>query len=731
MCAQIIEARVIQKIATPEQWRAISFTPYRGEILIVGDSSGKVTNIKVGDGSNDFDGLEYMFDSIQQNANYIPVSGYALPTPEADSGFSIVLSGEYTFNGNPAFTVSASSMAIVYWDGTAWAVMYESALNDVDFDGKIEEGNEDGVSGGTVYNKIATPIGLDFEDVGYNILTNLNPLNVDDTSVWSPGYYQSDGNIGSGSWVNTIINLPKGSYTTNNYISGLASYVLFDKNMNVIGSYTSKGNVSGTGEWILEMPVDGYLGISQGRSIVRDPFYLNANQTTPIASGKVFVLQSEFKDKSKQVISEEMSENYGVNPIPVGVNFVEHLITTDLSDEAIWARGFLREDGSVEVVPDFYHNREYLELSRGDYEFYFWFSGNARAIIYNKDLSIQQTILKPSGGDGFSGTFTIQEDSFIRFSHRQTSASPERLASVYIKNTNEIIPTIITSENISDYAQTQINSVRDVFRSQNRPKMKRPIVTLISDDLHQYNETWYVPMLDEYDVKSTFAVIGEKTEEADNGIENGYLPSSYIKQLYADGHNIASHTWTHRRMNEIPLNEVEDELSRTKLYLEQFTHTPVNMFVSPFGIRGASIDNLVSKYYDANFISGYGSLNPTPLDNYFLNRVSFDDSETDPQLRWDTILKPAIDEAISENNWLIFAVHPQYVQYRGTSGEARRNELRTLIEYCKTNNVQILTADKAFNYWKNSAEIGVQRVDDRYYKLGMDGTEINAGYFED
>lgn len=119
---ETIEARVIQKIATPEQWRTISYTPYKGEILIVGDSSGKVTNIKVGDGSNDFDGLEYMFDSIQQNVNYIPVSGYALPTPEADSGFTMLVEGDYTFDGNPAFTVTEGNFGIASWDGSSWSL---------------------------------------------------------------------------------------------------------------------------------------------------------------------------------------------------------------------------------------------------------------------------------------------------------------------------------------------------------------------------------------------------------------------------------------------------------------------------------------------------------------------------------------------------------------------------------------------------------------------------------
>lgn len=424
-----------------------------------------------------------------------------------------------------------------------------------------------------------------------------------------------------------------------------------------------------------------------------------------------------------------MEDVYSVDPTPPGVNFAQHLAVSSLTDLFLWARGFLKEDGTIQNDANWYYNLQYLFLKKGQYEAFFWFSGNARAIIYNLDHSIRRTIAG-GGVDGRVFTFTLAEDGYIRFSHRQSAKHPERLPTVYIKNLEELYPTIITVNNIDDFTKSGTD-LRALWRDQNRPKMRRPVVTLISDDLHQYNETWYVPMLDEYDVKSTFAVIGRRTVEATNGEANGYLPASYVKQLYKDGHNIASHTWTHGRMNEMSLQDVEAELAKTKLYLEQFVDVPVNMFVSPFGIRSAAIDKLVSKYYDANFITGYGSLNPPPLDNYFLNRVSFDAAEADPQLRWDTVLKPAIDEAIAENNWTIFTVHPQYGQYRGEFGELRKAELRTLIEYCIANDVQILTADKAYNYWKNFIEVGVQRVDARYYKLGMDGTEVNSGYFEE
>lgn len=658
------------------------------------------------------------------------------PGPQTGNRKAEASPGWYDFGSGPVEAATGRRW-IAWWDGgqQEWSLRDMGPIPDITLDAEIEDGDERGVTGDRVYNKVAVPIGLEFKEPGHNILEHLNPLDVDDTSKWGTGFYQEDGTIGTGGWANTLIKASKGTYQTNNYIAGLASYVMFDRDMNVVGSYTNKGNVTGTVEWEIDMPVDGFIGISQGRNpnLYRDPFYAYADQETPVATGQVFVLQTELEGRVKDTFREEMSDTYGVNPSPVGINFAEELSQSSLGNENIWARGFLREDGSTENAPNFYHTREYLPLNKGAYEFYFWFSGNARAIIYNRDFTIQQTIARGSGGDGFEGTFSIQQDSYIRFSHRQSETQPARLPSVYIRNTEELIPTIVTTDNIKEYAQTSNTTIRTIWRDQNRPKKKRPMVTLISDDLHQRNADWYVPLLDEYDVKSTFAVIGDRTMAAGQGDENGYLPPSYVKQLYKEGHNIASHTWTHGHMNQMTPEDIDEELSRTKIYLEQFVDVPVNMFISPFGERSRTIDNIVARYYDANFISGYGSLNPPPIDSYFLNRVSFDAAEANRRLMWEERLKPAIDEAIAENNWLIFAVHPQYTQYYSGFAQymERRNEMRLLIEYCQANGVEILTADKAFNYWKNDQEIGVSSYDAKYYKLGMDGSEINAGYFEE
>lgn len=559
----------------------------------------------------------------------------------------------------------------------------------------------------------------------------LNPFD-ENSDTWRAGYIDNTGIYRvEGPWIATryFISLPKGDYISNLLVSGNASFVIYNPDKTIYQVIQDVGNVSGSGSFTFSIPGDGYSIKFSLSSANRDVRYLHNTSVVKRVTSDVFILSSEIDEKISSSQASMMSDTYGVINTPTDTNLIQNLADSNVDNRFVYGRGFLKENGDIQPDSGWYYSVDYLHLRKGRYEIHFFQTGNARSIVYNLDKTIR-TPISNSGYTDLTRVITIESDALFRFSHRQAEGQEDRLPTIYIKNLEDIPPYILTSNNVNDYVEDKAGiDMRQLWHDQHSPRMKRPVVTLISDDLHEYNDTWYVPLLDEYGVKSTFAVIGQRTQEADNGIANGFLPSSYVEQLYKDGHNIASHTWSHRYMNTLSLEEVEDELSRTKLYLEQFTNVPVNMFVSPFGVRGRSIDNIVSKYYDANFISGYGTLNPPPLDSYFLNRVSFDSSESAPTLLWESRLKPAVDEAISENNWLIFAVHPQYGQYRGALGIDRKNELRTLIEYCLENNVQILTADKAYDYWKNPVQVGVQRVSDRYYKLGMDGSEINEGYF--
>lgn len=122
MAVNIWEGRVIQKIATATEWANSTILPYKGEFMIVSDSTGKPINIKVGNGTDMFPELPYMFDSIQQNANFVAVTSSVLPTPTANSVFSIVGEGTYTKAGQADVVVPSGNLGILVWDGTVWSL---------------------------------------------------------------------------------------------------------------------------------------------------------------------------------------------------------------------------------------------------------------------------------------------------------------------------------------------------------------------------------------------------------------------------------------------------------------------------------------------------------------------------------------------------------------------------------------------------------------------------------
>lgn len=148
---QWIEARVIQKIATEAEWNAITLVPYKGEFCIVGDNSGKVYNIKVGDGVNTFPNLDYMFDSIQQNVGYIAIESNALPTPEGDVAWGMVTGGTYTFGGDDAFTVPDGHWGIANYSSGAWSFVDMGDLPEYEATGTIAIGQQKAASGERTY----------------------------------------------------------------------------------------------------------------------------------------------------------------------------------------------------------------------------------------------------------------------------------------------------------------------------------------------------------------------------------------------------------------------------------------------------------------------------------------------------------------------------------------------------------------------------------------------------
>lgn len=742
---QDIEARVIQKIATLAEWNASTILPRKGEFMIVGDDSGTPINIKVGNGVDMFPALPYMFDSIQQNANYYPISGLALPTPTANNVFSLVGEGTYTFGGSTAFTVAEGDLAIVFWNSTAWAVQDSitlptqegtDVLNPVGEQIPKEKAVADYVKNNTV---IPSEIGVNTVISGTNLIADYTPATLEDGILWERGYYNKNTGIkiqtaqAGATYASKMLISVKGgvNYNYRFRLYGAAGVVFLNKDGVLKQNISSESATAVilTGNITLDDDVV-YMGISfSGSTATTFNLIFSPNENYNILTDEVLVLRNQSGYKFVSDISNNNLSERGVEDTPVGVNVIQELTDSDLTDSSLWGVGFFRANGTILADALWRYSVKYYKLKKGVYSYKLFYGGNAHIPIYDLNQNLIRTLSNASASE-VNGSLNIEEDSLIRISFRGTDF-PERLPTIFIDNATPLKSKIVTDQNYKEIIGDSNTSIRKVYLDTYSAKTRRPVVTFICDDGGKSDLEWYLPLLGEYGVKSTLAISKHWVEGQENGTYTNRLNRAEVIQCHKDGHDIANHTVTHLYLNQITLAEADKEIRDNKLYLEDLISDSVPMFVSPFGVRNPNIDFIVSKYHEANFITGYSIRNLLPLDSFFINRVSFD-TQTNNTLLWESDLLPALNSCLENNEWLVFAVHSTYSTYNTGNPVwlERRNELRLIIEFCMANDIQIMTAKRAYSYWKNHVDIGVRSYSgSNCYQLAMDMSEFNPDYF--
>lgn len=241
---QWIEARVIQKIATEAEWNEITLVPYKGEVCLVGDSGGKVVNIKVGDGINTFPNLEYMFDSIQQNVGYIAIESNALPTPLDDVAWGMVTGGTYTFGGVDVFTVPVGHWGIANYSSEAWSLVDMGELPMPDVSGFTEKGGYEGTAQDLSKEILLGNIEKVIPRLGKNLFNKSSSGNLDGYYLNASGVPVTDANR----YMSHYIPVTQVNYYLRLNSIGGARVLFYDEFLNIIGNTQNRSftPISGT-----------------------------------------------------------------------------------------------------------------------------------------------------------------------------------------------------------------------------------------------------------------------------------------------------------------------------------------------------------------------------------------------------------------------------------------------------------------------------------------------------
>jgi peptidoglycan/xylan/chitin deacetylase (PgdA/CDA1 family) len=182
---------------------------------------------------------------------------------------------------------------------------------------------------------------------------------------------------------------------------------------------------------------------------------------------------------------------------------------------------------------------------------------------------------------------------------------------------------------------------------------EEPIITITFDDGWDSIYSNAGPILEEYGIATTQYII---TSVFDQPL---YMNRAQVLQLHNVGHEIGSHTITHRDLTKLSDAQLDKELSESQSILSQLIGKPVRHFASPLSAYDARVLAQLEKYYDSHrntwaatdTITDY-DLNTARLYNQ-MEIISF-------TVRQDTTtseLEALIDYATKRNGWLVLTYH--------------------------------------------------------------------------
>ncbi|MEW5896110.1 MAG: polysaccharide deacetylase family protein [Nanoarchaeota archaeon] len=99
------------------------------------------------------------------------------------------------------------------------------------------------------------------------------------------------------------------------------------------------------------------------------------------------------------------------------------------------------------------------------------------------------------------------------------------------------------------------------------------------DGIEDYIQTEFIlKFLKKADIKTCFAVVGKAAERG----ELPYHAPEQIRQMIEEGHEVGSHTYSHRKISRLTYEELREELVKSKEAIEKITRKSCTAFVPPW-----------------------------------------------------------------------------------------------------------------------------------------------------
>jgi peptidoglycan/xylan/chitin deacetylase (PgdA/CDA1 family) len=191
---------------------------------------------------------------------------------------------------------------------------------------------------------------------------------------------------------------------------------------------------------------------------------------------------------------------------------------------------------------------------------------------------------------------------------------------------------------------------RHLFAAPMQLGNSQPMVSFTFDDIPLSAATIGAPLLEDFGGRGTFYVAGGLVGQPNNHCEG--IDRDGIVQLRRSGHEIACHTFSHRRAIDLDAATMATEIARNRRFLEGLDASiKLENFAYPYGLATVARKRQLTH----NFRSARGILpgvNSGTIDLQFLRSTPLIDKDIDR-----AGIDRVFDEAVATNGWLIFYTH--------------------------------------------------------------------------
>lgn len=183
-----------------------------------------------------------------------------------------------------------------------------------------------------------------------------------------------------------------------------------------------------------------------------------------------------------------------------------------------------------------------------------------------------------------------------------------------------------------------------------RMRNATPMVSFTFDDVPKSAATVGAAILEEHDVHGTFYVIGSQVGTSSPLWD--MIDGDDIVALHRQGHEIACHTFSHKRACDLDAGTLNAEIERNQHYLRSLDSSiRIENFAYPFGY-GSFVRKRQLKTLFKSCRSIVPGVNSGTVDLQFLRAMPLIDRRVDR-----CGIERAFDEAQKNNGWLIFYTH--------------------------------------------------------------------------